>query len=154
MESKQANTLGNRERPVPLKRKIQPIKANKPTQKDSGLVESSTGHCSDPIEFSEDGSWSGDRDLCNPKYYRPCQKHRVELSSSDDEVQTEMAQEISRNQTPTAPTMSTAKLCRCQNYATNLDPRRVANEIGHQNHTIRIKTPYSIFISSKFFNNQ
>ena len=67
------------------------IKADEQTPKDSSLEKLSTGHCSGPTEFSEDSSWSGDRDLCNPKCYRPCQKHGVELSSSNNEVPTATA---------------------------------------------------------------
>ena len=67
------------------------IKADEPTPKDSSLEESSTGHCSDPTEFSEDSSWSGDCDLCNPKCYKLCQNHEVELSSSNNEVPTATA---------------------------------------------------------------
>ena len=42
--------------------------------------------CSDPTEFSDNGSWSGDQDPCNPQCQRPCKNHNVELSSSDEDM--------------------------------------------------------------------
>ena len=46
---------------------------------------SSVGHFSDPDDFSENESWfESDSDPCNPMCSRPCQKHGIGYSSSDD----------------------------------------------------------------------
>ena len=65
-----------------------------PISADPCSDESSLGHCSNPTEFSEDGSCSGDCDPCNPHCHRPCQKHGVELSSSEDEASTHSPERV------------------------------------------------------------